>query len=51
MCVTPIPGYDRRHVRSSEQGKDTMKSFNLLFTWMNYQSSWVQPGWDALWEI
>ena len=26
MCVTPIPGYVRRHVRSSEQAKDTMKS-------------------------
>jgi len=23
----------------------------LLFTWMNSQSSWDQPGWDALWEI
>jgi len=23
----------------------------LLFTWMNSQSSWDQPGWDALWEM
>jgi len=26
MCVTPTPGYVRRHVKSSEQAKDTIKS-------------------------
>jgi len=23
----------------------------LLFAWMNSHTSWVQPGWDALWKI
>jgi len=30
MCVTPITGYVRRHVRLTEQGKDTMKSLKNL---------------------
>ena len=28
-----------------------LSPYFMLFTWMNSQSSWDQPGWDALWEI
>jgi len=25
--------------------------FSFVFTWMNSQTSWAQPGWDALRKI
>jgi len=33
------------------KARGVLSPYYLLFTWMNSQSSWDQPGWDALWEI